>query len=72
MYHYGGPGSQVVVNALGRPRRDLWHKRMAQRGFVVFSVDNQSSIFFGKAGEDRDHRRLGPATWPPSSPGWTT
>jgi dipeptidyl-peptidase-4 len=33
---------------------------MTQRGFVAFSVDNQSSVFFGKAGEDRDHRRFGP------------
>ena len=32
---------------------------MAQRGYVIFSVDNQVSLFFGKAGEDRDHRRMG-------------
>ncbi|HEX3125767.1 MAG TPA: DPP IV N-terminal domain-containing protein, partial [Thermoanaerobaculia bacterium] len=61
MYHYGGPASQVVVNRWDTRRRDLWHKEMAQRGFVVFSVDNRSSIFFGKAGEDRDHRRFGPS-----------
>jgi dipeptidyl-peptidase-4 len=61
MYHYGGPASQVVVNQWDGRRRDLWHKQMAQRGFVVFSVDNLSSIFFGKAGEDRDHRRFGPS-----------
>lgn len=61
MYHYGGPASQVVVNRWDGRRRDLWHKAMAQRGFVVFSVDNRSSIFFGKAGEDRDHRRFGPS-----------
>lgn len=61
MYHYGGPASQVVVNRWDGRRRDLWHKEMAQRGFVVFSVDNRSSIFFGKAGEDRDHRRFGPS-----------
>jgi dipeptidyl-peptidase-4 len=58
IYHYGGPGSQVVDNNWGS--RSVWHKLMAQRGFVVFSVDNQSSIFFGKAGEDRDYRRFGP------------
>jgi dipeptidyl-peptidase-4 len=57
IYHYGGPGSQVVDNAWSV--RSLWHKLMAQRGFVVFSVDNQSSTFFGKAGEDRDYRRFG-------------
>jgi dipeptidyl-peptidase 4 len=57
IYHYGGPGSQVVGNAWSG--RDLWHKLMAQRGFAVFSVDNQSSLFFGKAGEDKDYRRFG-------------
>lgn len=61
MYHYGGPASQVVVNAWDGRRRDLWHKQMAQRGFVVFSVDNLVSTYFGKAGEDRDHRRFGPS-----------
>ncbi len=58
MYHYGGPGSQVVDNAWNP--RGAWHKLMAARGFAVLSLDNQSSTFFGKAGEDRDHRRFGP------------
>ncbi len=57
VYHYGGPGSQVVNNAWSP--RDAWHKLMAQRGFAVLSVDNQSASFFGKAGEDRDYRRFG-------------
>lgn len=60
MYHYSGPGSQVVSNAWSSTH-GLWHKLMAQRGFAVLSVDNPSSVFFGKAGEDRDHRRFGPA-----------
>jgi dipeptidyl-peptidase 4 len=58
VYHYGGPGSQVVDNTWSS--RGAWHKLMAQRGFAVFSVDSQSSLFFGKAGEDRDYRRFGP------------
>ena len=58
VYHYGGPGSQVVDNAWSP--RGAWHKLMAQRGFAVFSVDNQASLFFGKAGEDRDYRRFDP------------
>lgn len=61
MYHYGGPASQVVVNRWDTRRRDLWQKRMAQRGFAILNLDNASSIFFGKTGEDRDHRRFGPA-----------
>ncbi len=60
MYHYGCPASQVVSNRWrsGR-RRQLWHKLLATRGYVVFSVDNQASSFFGKAGEDRLYRRFG-------------
>jgi dipeptidyl-peptidase-4 len=61
IYQYGGPTSQVVFRHWDSKRRDLWHKRMAQRGYVVFSLDNQVSLFFGKAGEDRDHRRMGEA-----------
>lgn len=59
VYHYGGPASQVVQRRWDVRRRDLWHKRMAQRGYVIFGVDNQSSLFFGKAGEDLDYRRMG-------------
>lgn len=60
MYHYGCPASQVVANRWGRRGRDLWHKMMAERGYVVLSVDNQGSVFFGKRGEDRAYRRFGP------------
>lgn len=58
MYHYGGPASQVVANRWGG--RLLWHKLMAQRGFAVLAVDNVASTYFGKRGEDRQHRRFGP------------
>ena len=59
-YHYGGPGSQVVQKRWRSNRtRPLWHKMMATRGYVLFSVDNQASRFFGKAGEDKLHRRFG-------------
>lgn len=59
MYHYGGPGSQVVADRWGSRGRSIWHKMMAQRGFIVLSVDNPASIFFGKKGEDLQHRRFG-------------
>lgn len=60
MYHYGCPASQVVADRWGSRGRDLWHKMMAERGYVVLSVDNQGSAFFGKKGEDRAHRLFGP------------
>ncbi len=59
MYHYGGPGSQVVANRFDA-RRSLWHRWMAARGYAVLQVDNPASAFFGKRGEDRLHRRFGP------------
>ena len=60
MYHYGCPTSQVVTDGWSRRGRGLWHKMMAERGFVVASVDNFASTFFGKAGEDRAYRSFGP------------
>jgi len=60
MYHYGCPASQVVADRWGSRGRDLWHKMMAERGYMVLSVDNQGSLFFGKKGEDRAYRRFGP------------
>jgi dipeptidyl-peptidase-4 len=59
MYHYGGPGSQVVADRFDA-RRTLWHRWMAARGYVVLQVDNSASLFFGKRGEDQVHRRFGP------------
>jgi dipeptidyl-peptidase-4 len=58
MYHYGGPGSQVVSDRW-ESRRALWHKLMAERGYAVLELDNLASLFFGKRGEDRLHRRFG-------------
>ncbi len=60
MYHYGCPASQVVRDAWGSRERGLWHKMMADRGYVVFSIENGASTFFGKHGEDKAHRSFGP------------
>jgi dipeptidyl-peptidase-4 len=60
MYHYGGPGSQTVQDAAAaHPVRDLWHQRQAQRGYVVFNLDNRASRYFGKLGAEKLHRRFG-------------
>jgi dipeptidyl-peptidase-4 len=57
-FQYGGPSSQTVVNHWDRGRRSLFHKRMAQLGFAVLTVDGRNTAFFGKAGEDLEFRRL--------------
>ncbi len=59
MYHYGGPESQVVRDAWSSGSRELWTRMMAERGFIMFSVDNPGSTFFGQQGADRLHRRFG-------------
>ncbi len=59
MYHYGGPASQVVTRRWDSRGRDAWHRMMAQRGYVVLSVDNLTTGFFGKGGEDKVHRNFG-------------
>jgi dipeptidyl-peptidase 4 len=54
-YGYGNAGSQVVVNRWGDwrgPQRDLWHRFMAQQGFIVYSLDNRTTAGRGKAAKN--------------------
>ncbi len=45
---YGGPGSQTVVDSWGGPNF-LWHEMLAQRGYIVASVDNRGTGARGRA-----------------------
>jgi dipeptidyl-peptidase 4 len=45
---YGGPGSQTVVDAWGG-QNYLWHQMLAQRGYIVASVDNRGTGARGRA-----------------------
>ncbi|MGH8166147.1 MAG: prolyl oligopeptidase family serine peptidase, partial [Woeseiaceae bacterium] len=50
-YGYGNAGSQVVMNRWGNGRgaeRDLWHRYMAEQGFIIFSLDNRTTAGRGK------------------------
>jgi dipeptidyl-peptidase-4 len=58
VYVYGGPHAQVVADSWAGAYY-LWHQHMAQRGFVVFSLDNRGSAGRGKAWENAICRRLG-------------
>ncbi|HEX6751019.1 MAG TPA: S9 family peptidase [Longimicrobium sp.] len=51
MYVYGGPGSQTVTDSWGGSRY-LWHQMLAQRGYIVVSVDNR-----GTGGRGRDFKK---------------
>ncbi len=60
IYVYGGPHAQLVTNSwLGGAR--LWEYYMAQKGYIVFTVDNRGSANRGLEFENVIHRQLGQA-----------
>jgi dipeptidyl-peptidase-4 len=58
VYTYGGPHAQVVTNAWGGSTF-LWHELMAQKGFVIFALDNRGSAGRGHLFEEPIHLRFG-------------
>jgi dipeptidyl-peptidase-4 len=58
VYTYGGPHAQVVRNAWGGANF-LWHQLMAQKGYIIFSLDNRGSVGRGHAFETPLHFRMG-------------
>jgi dipeptidyl-peptidase-4 len=50
VYLYGGPGVQAVRNAWGG-QTTLWNQMMAEKGFVIFTLDNRGSAGRGHAFE---------------------
>jgi dipeptidyl-peptidase 4 len=58
VYTYGGPGVQVIRNAWGGATF-LWHQLMAQKGYIIFSLDNRGSTARGHAFEAPIHLRMG-------------
>jgi dipeptidyl-peptidase 4 len=58
VYTYGGPHAQVVLNAWGGSNF-LWHQLMAQKGYIIFALDNRGSAGRGHLFEEPIHYRLG-------------
>src|SRR5216683_7960206 len=58
VYTYGGPHAQVVVNQW-TGNTFLWHELMAQKGYIVFALDNRGSAGRGHVFEEPIHYRLG-------------
>lgn len=61
-YAYGNAGSQIVVNRWGTqrgPNQDLWHRYMAQQGYVIFAMDNRTTTGRGKAAKNLTYGRYG-------------
>ena len=58
-FTYGGPHAQVVLNAWSRSAISLWHQMMAQKGYIIFSLDNRGSAGRGHIFEEPLHLHLG-------------
>jgi dipeptidyl-peptidase-4 len=55
--NYGGPGSQQVANRWGAV--SMWHQLLAQKGFIVVSVDNTGTGFRGEEFKKKTYLQLG-------------
>ncbi len=58
VYVYGGPHAQMVNNTW-LAGSNLWMQLMAQKGYIVFTLDNRGSANRGHAFESAVHRQLG-------------
>lgn len=61
VYWYGGPHAQMVTNSWNGGAGDYWFQYMAERGYVVFTVDVRGSSNRGKEFEQSIFRRVGDA-----------
>jgi len=55
---YGGPGSNTVKNSFGG-RNLYWHQMLAQKGYIVVSVDPRGTMYRGKEFEHSTYMQLG-------------
>lgn len=58
VYTYGGPHAQVVLNAW-TGAGFLWHELMAQKGYIIFALDNRGSSGRGHVFEEPVHYHFG-------------
>ncbi len=57
MYVYGGPGSQTVTNSWDRDM--AWWQLLAQKGYIIVSVDNRGTGARGKDFRQVTYEQLG-------------
>jgi dipeptidyl-peptidase 4 len=58
VYTYGGPHAQMVMN-MWMGGGFLWHQMMAQKGYIIFSLDNRGSAGRGHVFEEPIHYHFG-------------
>ena len=61
VYWYGGPHTQLILNSWNGGAGDYWFQYMAERGYVVFTLDTRGSSNRGRAFEQSMFRRAGDA-----------
>ncbi|HLP13922.1 MAG TPA: DPP IV N-terminal domain-containing protein [Flavobacteriales bacterium] len=61
VYLYNGPHSQMVTNSWLGGAPDLWYHYMAEKGFIVFTLDGRGTDNRGKAFSQAIHRQVGTA-----------
>ncbi len=59
VYWYGGPHAQMISNSWNGGAGDYWFQYLAERGYVVFTLDTRGSANRGKAFEQAIFRRAG-------------
>lgn len=58
VYLYNGPHSQLVTNTW-MAGGEVWYQYMAEKGFIVFTLDGRGTSNRGKAFEQAIHRQVG-------------
>ena len=58
MYTYGGPGRQTVMDTWGG-QNYLWFQMLAQKGYIIVSVDNRGTDARGEAFRKSTYMNLG-------------
>ena len=61
VYWYGGPHAQLILNGWNGGAGDYWFQYMAERGYVVFTIDTRGSGNRGRAFEQSIFRKAGEA-----------
>jgi dipeptidyl-peptidase-4 len=56
---YGGPGSQTVLNGSGNPFDFTWYQMLAQKGYIIASLDNRGTGSRGQEFKKMTYLQLG-------------
>ena len=59
VYWYGGPHAQMILNSWNGGSGDYWFQYMAERGYIVFTMDTRGSDNRGKEFEQSMFGKLG-------------